>query len=273
MDLTNSQSADEIIALEKARVSQQFKEHFNSEADKQYLQQDYQAYLDKGYQRLLDGNSVSDDLPDKKRYPNVNAADYPAKEAPQYALAISGGGIRSASFAIGVIQALKSQQFSNNRPSIFHKLSYLSTASGGGYAGSALSWYQKKFNFFPFGSRTTFAGSQHSGERENNTLNYIRQHGKYLTPNQLGASSLVGTVLLSIFHSLIAYTLLMCFLLLVLMQFFTLFANLFSFTTGYARFDFFSSAFILLVVVALLFAATTLAYGISSYFMHWLAKN
>ena len=50
------------------------------------------------------------------------------------ALCLSGGGIRSASFAIGVLQALA-------RLGVLTKFDYLSTVSGGGFAGSWLrSW-------------------------------------------------------------------------------------------------------------------------------------
>lgn len=49
-------------------------------------------------------------------------------------LAISGGGIRSASFALGVMQALK-------RGGVLKKMDYLSTVSGGGYIGSSLTWW------------------------------------------------------------------------------------------------------------------------------------
>ena len=48
------------------------------------------------------------------------------------ALCLSGGGIRSASFALGVLQALA-------RAGILEKFDYLSTVSGGGYIGSWLS--------------------------------------------------------------------------------------------------------------------------------------
>jgi len=48
-------------------------------------------------------------------------------------LAISGGGIRSASFGLGVMQALVA-----NRQ--LEKMDYMSTVSGGGYLGSALTW-------------------------------------------------------------------------------------------------------------------------------------
>ena len=47
-------------------------------------------------------------------------------------LAFSGGGIRSASFAIGVLQGLASLKLLN-------WFDYLSTVSGGGFAGGWLA--------------------------------------------------------------------------------------------------------------------------------------
>src|SRR5687767_11418741 len=49
-------------------------------------------------------------------------------------LALSGGGIRSASFCLGVMQALVNG-------GVLKKIDYLSSASGGGYLGSALTWF------------------------------------------------------------------------------------------------------------------------------------
>jgi hypothetical protein len=48
------------------------------------------------------------------------------------ALCISGGGIRSATFGLGVLQGLA-------RCGLLDKFHYLSTVSGGGYIGSWLS--------------------------------------------------------------------------------------------------------------------------------------
>ena len=48
-------------------------------------------------------------------------------------LALSGGGIRSATFSLGVLQALAKHD-------VLKKMDYLSTVSGGGYIGSSLSW-------------------------------------------------------------------------------------------------------------------------------------
>jgi hypothetical protein len=55
-----------------------------------------------------------------------------AADAGLTALCLSGGGIRSASFSIGVLQAFA-------RLGILHRFDYLSTVSGGGYAGAWLS--------------------------------------------------------------------------------------------------------------------------------------
>jgi hypothetical protein len=58
-----------------------------------------------------------------------------SSSAPRYTgLALSGGGIRSASFCLGVLQALVAG-------GILPKIDYLSTVSGGGYIGASLTWF------------------------------------------------------------------------------------------------------------------------------------
>jgi Patatin-like phospholipase len=57
-------------------------------------------------------------------------------DRPQSALCLSGGGIRSASFALGVLQALA-------RHGLLFGFDYLSTVSGGGYIGSWLSAWRR----------------------------------------------------------------------------------------------------------------------------------
>jgi hypothetical protein len=52
------------------------------------------------------------------------------------ALCISGGGIRSATFGLGILQGLA-------RCGLLEKFHYLSTVSGGGYIGSWLSAWIK----------------------------------------------------------------------------------------------------------------------------------
>src|SRR4026209_283368 len=52
-------------------------------------------------------------------------------ERPLVGLSFSGGGIRSATFNLGVLQALRSL-------GVFAKIDYLSTVSGGGYIGGGV---------------------------------------------------------------------------------------------------------------------------------------
>src|SRR5437868_4990797 len=73
-------------------------------------------------------------------WPDVQAAELNAitnrrggaDGEPMAGLAISGGGIRSATFALGVLESLKDC-------GVLPRFHYLSTVSGGGYIGSWLS--------------------------------------------------------------------------------------------------------------------------------------
>ena len=124
-------------------------------------------------------------------------------------LALSGGGIRSASFGLGVLQALVSGK-------VLDKVDYLSTVSGGGYLGSSLTWflsqkmpgsdkhYGTKSGNFPFGRPNAPGRTQ--GEKPNAVLDFIRQHGNYLIPGQgLNLLSLVGVTLRALLVSLVVH--------------------------------------------------------------------
>lgn len=127
------------------------------------------------------------------------------KEAPTAGLALSGGGIRSASFSLGVLQALSYKHW-------LQKIDYLSTVSGGGYIGSCMSYllhrdwgkpgepvcYGVERENFPLGSypmtgqdpadREAVGASTMNNEeikqqkQRGSLLRFLRQHAKYLTP-------------------------------------------------------------------------------------------
>jgi hypothetical protein len=111
-------------------------------------------------------------------------------------LALSGGGIRSATVSLGILQKLAGT-------GLLKHVDYLSTVSGGGYIGSALTWWLRgpfrtrkvndetgnakdvTFNtedVFPFGTidpadpeeRSTWAAPLH----------YLRTQGNYLMPSR-----------------------------------------------------------------------------------------
>jgi len=119
-----------------------------------------------------------------------------------FGLAISGGGIRSASFALGVIQAL-------NNNGLIKKLDYMSTVSGGGYIGSCLSWFLNKIYHSTDPEQNCSLVEKGKGARsseQGDVLSYLRQHGKYLIPGDgLDIVSFMGVVLRSMFLGFIVY--------------------------------------------------------------------
>src|SRR3954447_23488783 len=96
---------------------------------------------------------------------------------PLTGIALSGGGIRSAIFCLGALQALAARN-------VLPNFDYMSSVSGGGYIHAALQWFwytdpqTDSANNFPFGT----ASQQRSDELENPNLKFLRAHGRYLTP-------------------------------------------------------------------------------------------
>ena len=129
-----------------------------------------------------------------------------------WGLAISGGGIRSSSFGLGVIQELV-----NN--SLLEKMHYMSTASGGGYLGSALTFalyqgkgiYSTQKDKFPLGRKGLVRDkdkpdTDDDKRVDNDLLDYIRLHGSYLTPTaSLDIVSFVAVVIRCSIMSLLVY--------------------------------------------------------------------
>jgi hypothetical protein len=139
------------------------------------------------------------------------------------ALAISGGGIRSASFALGVIQTFLNEKPGNSsagsNESCFDRFDYMSTVSGGGYIGSAVSWL--KHHFGKDADWRTYLGARDLGARSaefkaDNVegvagssftwLDYFRQHGNYLKPSSMSTMSLIGVALRGMLITLSVYT-------------------------------------------------------------------
>jgi hypothetical protein len=132
-------------------------------------------------------------------------------------LSLSGGGIRSASFGLGVIQGLLEH-------GIMQKVDYLSTVSGGGYIGASLTWYRHlhpgSTGYFdasnPFGQKGEGVRSSlqtgWNATNGNNFLSYIRQHGNYLCPGRLlNFTSVIGAVLRNLLISFMIYFMLLVF--------------------------------------------------------------
>jgi Patatin-like phospholipase len=115
------------------------------------------------------------------------------EDGPTIGLALSGGGIRSATFSLGVLQTLAKNK-------LLPKIDYLSTVSGGGYIGSFLGMLF---------SRTTLPHScptenctrheainQTLNNNQGETISWLRENGRYLTPNGSSDSILAVAIAL-----------------------------------------------------------------------------
>ena len=94
--------------------------------------------------------------------------------------AFSGGGIRSATFNLGILQGL-------SRAGLLDKIDYLSTVSGGGYIGSWLiSWILRTKGGVSkvqelLGDYPKFR-PDHETAVEPEQVNFLRDYSNYMTP-------------------------------------------------------------------------------------------
>ncbi|MGQ3211483.1 MAG: patatin-like phospholipase family protein [Shinella sp.] len=152
----------------------------------------------------------SDELPDHSEFDGVKEAEYEIilkrrtggwgsgeGKRDQYSVpenlfgvALSGGGIRSASFCLGVLQALKAR-------GLIPRMDYLSTVSGGGYIGASMVAAMSRGGTegqFPF-AVTDEVTEQNSADgsvraaassddvRDSEPVSHIRDHSRYLIPH------------------------------------------------------------------------------------------
>ena len=123
-------------------------------------------------------------------------------------LAFSGGGIRSATVSLGVMQKLASC-------GILQQVDYLSTVSGGGYIGAALTWWLRKKRTvnprydtgkqLPYGINDPANPEEvtKDGSSLHPPLSFLRQNGRYLTPGNgvtfwSGVAVVLRTILLNL---------------------------------------------------------------------------
>ena len=126
--------------------------------------------------RLFGGNTGG-------RLPSPAETVAPSATHSLVGLALSGGGIRSATFNLGVLQALSQQ-------GLLGHVDYLSTVSGGGYIGSSLSSIVNGSSTggatkgqrpgVAWGANFPFAHVQ--GAEESAAIHQLRNFSNYLAP-------------------------------------------------------------------------------------------
>jgi len=111
-----------------------------------------------------------------KASPTAKEKRTPTTQHGLTGLALSGGGVRSAAFSLGVLQGLHTKDF-------IRHVDYLSTVSGGGYIGTAMSVGMSspldapdKRGVFPFGQTGAEPG-------ETPETRHLRDNSRYLVQN------------------------------------------------------------------------------------------
>src|SRR5208282_1231446 len=125
-----------------------------------------------------------------------DSADVP----DQVGFGVSGGGIRSATFALGIFQALAKQD-------LLSKIDYLSTVSGGGYFGSFYGRLFTRLEVAGFADVKKILGACSASDvqdspsepnkfPEGKVFRWLRENGRYLAPRGAGGILLDGAVMM-----------------------------------------------------------------------------
>src|SRR5262247_2905614 len=110
---------------------------------------------------------------ERKAIRSGEAAGKPS--APVSALCISGGGIRSATFAMGAIQGLAEK-------GLLDSFDYLSTVSGGGYIGSWLSAWKQRQGGIDKIIPSLLPAAPFPSNSGPDPLQHLREYNNYLSP-------------------------------------------------------------------------------------------
>ena len=186
---------NELEAIEAKREVTTHREDFpQEETDQESTEESrgaYETHLDLKY-RYQGQLYLSEENADKNKVIHQDMVDLNL-----FGLALAGGGIRSATFCLGVIQLL-------NRFGITRHIDYLSTVSGGGYIGACLSAVMSKEDKsttkddIPFHYRT--------GGQETQVVHHLRNSSQYLaSDNFLGMLSLPSMITRGILTNLLVF--------------------------------------------------------------------
>ena len=121
-------------------------------------------------------------------------------------LAFSGGGIRSATFNLGVLQALAKAQ-------LLRSFDYVSTVSGGGYIGSWLMAWMSHQRVGIKKIEEYLSDNQQAPRLERPEVRFLRNYSNYLTPRK----GLLGADFWSFLSSYLRNTLLNLLILVLLL--------------------------------------------------------
>jgi len=116
--------------------------------------------------------------------------------APTSALCISGGGIRSATFALGALQGMAEH-------GLLKQFDYLSTVSGGGYIGGWLSAWKQRAGSVDKVAAALRRDATPATDGTSDPLQHLRDYNSYLTPRAGAFSSDLWTVIATVARNIL----------------------------------------------------------------------
>lgn len=124
-----------------------------------------------------------------------------ALQLPQVGLALSGGGVRSATFALGLMRAMAHDPAPDSdatpaglsQHGLLGRLDYLSTVSGGGYIGAMYGRLVATYGMVRAQQLMAISASP--------VLGWLRRNGRYLTP---GGSRDIGMAIVTYLRAWLA---------------------------------------------------------------------
>jgi hypothetical protein len=144
---------------------------------------DFNAFVRQESEDEQDGFQLNDHIENKLADGSTKDPLGRAQQMRLTGLAFSGGGIRSATFNLGVLQKLAER-------GILEHIDYLSTVSGGGYIGSWLtSWIKRSGSVSKVTARLNSKKSADPMADEVRPIRWLRMYSNYLSPD----SSIMST--------------------------------------------------------------------------------
>jgi hypothetical protein len=128
-------------------------------------------------EEMITGLHKPDDTTPKLNITEIQDPFERAKQMGICALALSGGGIRSATFNLGILQGLAEIK-------LIGRFDYLSTVSGGGYIGSWLAaWIKRDQSVVKVSNRLSPRKSPDPAGEELKPIKWLRMFSNYFAPN------------------------------------------------------------------------------------------
>lgn len=137
-------------------------------------------------EKIAEGSALREAKKDPHQKPPADKDKYfPKVDNRLVGMALSGGGIRSATYALGVLQRMA-------KLGVLKFVDLLSTSSGGGYLGASWSSLTADTDRFAFGSKEAnfpfkFIDNDEDPDRqlfdrESDAVRHLRAHGNWLAP-------------------------------------------------------------------------------------------